>query len=110
MNVNLKGFKKNCGNILMGDFLIHRGRHLSERDTRVLVNYAIELGYKTIADVPDEIVDKCCDPFNLELNKYNDTPNFYTLDEIESAIKQISYKKYVNWDADDIIQKLREEL
>ncbi len=110
MNVDLKGFKRNCGNQLMGDFLIHKGRHLSERDTRVLVNYAIELGYETIADVPDEIADKCCDAFNHDLDKYNDAPDFYTLDEIESALRRISYKEYVDWDADDIMLKLREEL
>lgn len=110
MNVDLKGFKRNCGDQLMGDFIIHKGRHMSERDTRVLVNYAIEQGYETIADVPDEIADKCCDAFNHELDKYNDAPDFYTLDDIKYALRNIAGKEFVNWDADEIIEKLREQL
>ena len=110
MNVDLKGFKRNCGHQLMGDFIIHRGRHMSERDTRVLVNYAIEQGYKTTADVPDEIADKCCDAFNHELDKYNDAPDFYTLDEIAATLRKVQRCYDVDWNADDIIDKLREEL
>ena len=110
MNLDLKGFKRNCGNQLMGDFIVHRGRHMSERDTRVLVNYAIELGYETIQDVPDEIVDKCCDACHHELDKYNDTPDFYTIDEITSALRRVHNNCYVDWEVDDIMDKLKEEL
>ena len=87
----------------MGDFIIHRGRHMSERDTRVLVN-------ETIKDVPDEIADKCCDASNHELDKYDDSPDFYTLEEIESALRRVHNNYYVDWDVDDIMNKLREEL
>lgn len=110
MNVDLKGFKRNCGGQLMGDFIIHKGRHMSERDTRVLVNYAIEQGYETIADVPDEIADMCCDASNHELDKYDDSPDFYTLEEIEHALNRIQNCHDVYWDADDIMDKLRDEL
>ena len=110
MNVDLKGFKRNCGNRLMGDFIIHKGRRMSERDTRVLVNYAIEQGYENIADVPDEIADMCCDASNHELDKYDDAPDFYTLEEIEHALNRIHNNYYVDWDADDIMDKLKEEL
>ena len=82
---------------------------MSERDTRVLVNYAIEQGYETIADVPDEIADMCCDAFNNELDRYNDAPDFYTLEEIEYAIRRIDVPHY-DWDAEDFIEKLKEEL
>lgn len=109
MNVDLKGFKRNCGNQLMGDFIIHKGRHMSERDTRVFVNYAIEQGYETMKDVPDEIADKCCDASNHELDKYNDAPDFYTLEEIEYAIRRIAVSHY-DWDAEAFINKLRDEL
>ena len=110
MNVDLKGFKRNCGGQLMGDFIIHKGRHMSERDTRVLVNYAIEQGYETIRDVPDEIADMCCDASNHELDKYDDAPDFYTLEEIEHALNRIHNNYYVDWDVDDIMDKLKEEL
>lgn len=95
----------------MGDLIIHKGRRMSERDTRVLVNYAIELGYETIKDVPDEIADKCCDAYNKELDKYDDAPDFYTLDEIESALRRVHDDYYrPNWEVEDIMDKLKEEL
>lgn len=108
MNVDLKGFKRNCGHQIMGDFIFHK--LMFERDTRVLVNYAIEQGYETIKDVPDEIADKCCDASNHELDKYNDTPDFYTLEEIESALNRVHNNYCVDWDVDDIMNKLKEEL
>lgn len=95
---------------MMGDFIIHKGRRMSERDTRVLVNYAIELGFETIKDVPDEIADKCCDAFNHELDEYNDEPDFYTLDEIESALRRVQNCHNVDWNADDIMDMLKDEL
>ena len=82
---------------------------MSERDTRVLVNYAIEQGYETLRDVPDEIADKCCDASNHELDEYNDAPDFYTLEEIESAIRRIDVPHY-DWDAEEFINKLKEKL
>lgn len=109
MNVDIKGFKRNCGHKPMGDFLIHRGRHMSESDTRKLVNYAIEQGYETTADIPDEVADKVCDAFNKDFEKYDDTPDFWTMEEIESAVRWAIYKNY-DWDADDFINRLKDEL
>ena len=33
MNINLKGFKSNCGHTQMGDLAIHRGRRMTESET-----------------------------------------------------------------------------
>lgn len=94
----------------MGDFITHRNRHLSESDTRKLVNYGIEQGYETMKDIPDEIADKIVDASNHDFDKYDDTPDFYTLEEIEHALNRIHNNYYVDWDVDDIMDKLKEEL
>lgn len=109
MNIDLEGFKRNCGHQLMGDLIIHNNRRMSESDTRKLVNYAIEQGYETLADVPDEVADKICDAYNKDFEKYDDTPDFYTLETIEDAIRRIDVPHY-NWDVEDFISKLRDEL
>ncbi len=109
MNLDFKGYKHNCGHQPMGDLIIHKGRKLSESDTRKLVNYAIEQGYETLADVPDEVADKICDAGNSDFDKYDDTPTFYTLGTIADAIRRIDVS-YYDWDAEDFIEKLKEEL
>ena len=94
----------------MGDFFIHRNRYMSERDTRKFVNYSIEQGYETLYDVPDEVGDKICDASNKEFDKYDDTPDFYTMEEIESAIKRAYYHNSVNWEPDEIFKLIQDEL
>lgn len=42
MDGKLKGFKSNCGHTQMGDLAIHRGRRMTESETRMAVNYGIE--------------------------------------------------------------------
>lgn len=110
MNLDLKGFKHNCGHRPMGDFIIHNGRRMSESDTRKLVNYAIEQGYETLADVPDEIANRICDAYNNDYDKYDDTPSFYSLEYIEATLRHIQNCYNVDWAADDIMDKLRDEL
>lgn len=60
MNINLKNFKnsrffKRDDKL---DYLIeHGGRFLSPREVRLVVLAAIDAGYETLHDVPDEFVD-----------------------------------------------------
>lgn len=109
MNLDLIGFKNNCARQPMGDLIIHNNRRMSESDTRKLVNYAIEQGYETIADVPDEVADKICDAHCTDFDKYDDTPDFYTLETIGYIIRLIEVPHY-DWDAEDFINKLRAKL
>lgn len=112
MNLNLKGYKRNFQNMLMGELIIHKGRRLTESETRKLVNYAIEQGYELLSEVPDEIADSICDTDNPkeEFEKYDDTPDFVVLSEVERAIRNVSnYWKY-NFNADELIADIKEEL
>lgn len=86
MNINLKGFKSNCGHTQMGDLAIHRGRRMTESETRMAVNYGIEQGYELASQIPDEVLDAICDPHNSDYAKYDDTPRFLTLEALSKAI------------------------
>lgn len=112
MGFNLKGYKNYCKNMLMGDFIIFKGRRMTESETRKLVNYSIEQGYKLLSEVPDEIADRICDTKNRheEFDQYDDTPDFIVLPEIERAIRKVSNYWNYNFDADSLIADIREEL
>lgn len=112
MNLDLKGYKNNCHNMLMGDLIIHKGRRLTESETRKLVNYGIEKGYRLLSEIPDEVADRICDTDNPqeEFEKYDDTPDFIAFAEIESAIRKVSNFWMYNIDADSLIADIKEEL
>lgn len=112
MDLNLKGYKNNCANMLMGDLIIHKGRRMTESETRKLVNYSIEQGYKLLSEVPDEIADRICDTKNPhgEFEQYDDTPDFIVLSEMERAIRKVSNYWNYDFDADSLIADIKEEL
>lgn len=112
MNLDFKGYHNNCKDSLMGDLIIHKGRRLTERETRILVNYAIEQGWETTADVPDCVVDEICDPyvFNPKWDKYDDTPDFYTLDELKNALNAIHRSWRDDWEPDELFDRISEQL
>lgn len=112
MNMNLKGFKANCHDNLMGDLIIHKGRCMTERETRILVNLGIEKGYETLKDVPDEMADEICDPeISYEkFNAYDDTPIFVSLPVLKKAIRRVAgYVSYLV-DADELVNDVLIEL
>lgn len=112
MDLNLKGYKRNCYEKLMGDLIRHRGRLMTERETRILVNLSIEKGYELLSEVPEEIADKICDentPYE-EFEKYDDTPIFITLQEIERVIKRVSCFHYYDFDPVFLFRHIKQEL
>lgn len=96
MDINLKGFKANCGHTQMGDLAIHRGRRMTESETRMAVNYGIEQGYELASQIPDEVLDAICDPRNSDYAKYDDTPRFLTLEALSDILRDIAgYRGYL---------------
>lgn len=112
MNLNIKGFKRNCYHKLMGGLIRHKGRLMTERETRILVNIAIEKGYETLADIPDDLANKICDENTSykEYEKYDDTPIFVSLSEFERIIKRVVNYHYYDFDPETLIQDIRYEL
>ena len=60
MNMSLRGFLRNKSckrdSALFG-LVSHKGRDLSPREVRLVINAAVENGYETLYDIPDEFVD-----------------------------------------------------
>lgn len=110
MDLCLAGYKRNRRGMTMGDLIIHKGRRMTESETRMVVNYGIEHGYELASQIPDEVADKICDPQCTEFDKYDDTPEFYSLDYIREMLRKVQNCYYVEWDADDIMDKLEQEL
>lgn len=111
MNLNLKGFKSNCHNKLMGGLIIHKGRHLPERETRILVNLGIEKGYELLSEIPDELADDICKADNYDkYDEYDDTPIFITLSDVESAVRRVAGYACYHLDAEEFVKDVKTEL
>lgn len=111
MDVNIKGFKANCGDGPMGDLIIHRGRRMTEAETRMAVNWGIEQGYELSSQLPDEVVDAICDPNNSDYVKYDDTPRFFTLETLGPILSEIAgYRDYIEMTVEELITKIDERL
>ena len=111
MDVNLHGFKANCGDTTMGDLAIYRGRRMTERETRMAVNYGIEQGIELGSQIPDEVLDAICDPYNRDYTKYDDTPHFFTLATLSGILSEIAcYRGYLEMTVDDLLTEIDERL
>lgn len=111
MNINLKGFKSNCGHTQMGDLAIHRGRRMIESETRMAVNYGIEQGYELASQIPDEVVDAICDPHNSDYDKYDDTPRFLTLETLRPILREIAgCRDYLEMTTDELIKQIEDRI
>ena len=67
MKTNLKGFKANCWEFedLTGLFN-YDGRSMTDKEIRAVVEWGIQHGYETDADIPPEIVEKIIYYCNIE--------------------------------------------
>lgn len=111
MDVNIKGYKANCGDGPMGDFLIYKGRRMTESETRMAVNWGIENGFKTASMIPTEILDAICDPHNSDYEKYDDTPHFFTLESVRPILSEIAgYRGYIEMTVDELLTKIEDRL
>lgn len=58
LHASLKGLKRHAWRKNLSGFFTHKGRNLSDREVRLLVNYGIKKGYETEAEFTDEEVDR----------------------------------------------------
>lgn len=111
MDINLKGFKSNCSHTQMGDLAIHRGRRMTESETRMAVNYGLGQGYELASQIPDEVMDAICDPHNSDFAKYDDTPRFLTLATLGDILRDIAgYRGYLEITTDELITQIEERI
>lgn len=54
VTANLKGLKRNCWKKNLNGFFTINGRPLSDSQVRKLVNWGIEHGCRTEADIPED--------------------------------------------------------
>ena len=96
----------------MGGLIIHNGRCMTERETRIAVNYGIAMGYKLVSEIPTEKIDEICDSHGNEMwmDQFDDTPEFIALPELERVIRKLADYRCNCWDAEDIITQIKEEL
>lgn len=67
IRTNLKGFKANCFHFdnLTG-FFTYKGREMTDLEVRTIVEWGIQHGYETDADLPGEMVDRIINYINIE--------------------------------------------
>lgn len=112
MNVDLQGLKDQTDIYPMDGMVFHKGRRMTNDEIRIACNYGLAHGYKTSMEIPDEVIDKICDPDCriFSRSEYDDAPNYYSLEYIAATLHRIQNCYNVDWVADDIMDKLREEL
>ncbi len=113
MSISLKAFKSICFDQCPVDGLIvHNGRALTDSETRILVNYGIDKGYKTLTVIPKEIVDEICETRgNAEwMQQYNDAPQYIALPYLERILQKLSGFSCNDWDGDDIFRQITDEI
>lgn len=111
MDVNIKGFKANCNDGPMGDFIMHKGHRMTESETRMAVNWGIENGYELASQLPDVVVDAICDPHNSDYEKYDDTPYFFTIESLRPILREIAgYRGYLEMTVDELLTQIEERI
>lgn len=112
MDMNLKGFKHYHGETLMGGVISYNNRLLCEHESRILVNYGIAEGYEKLSDIPEEVVREVCEKHGHAewMKKYDDTPEFISMDKLKGILMMLSGCWYNNFDGEDIYKQIEEEL
>lgn len=91
----------------MGDLAVHNGRRMTERETRMAVNYGIRHDIKTASMIPAEILDDICDPACHDYDKYDDTPDFFTLETLRPILREIQgWRDTIDMTADELIKEI----
>lgn len=72
MITNLKGFKVNCWEIedLTG-FFDYGDRPMTDKEIRAVVEWGIQHGYETDADLPSDMVKRIIDYVNAPVEEVN---------------------------------------
>ena len=83
MNVSLKGIRRNMWYRPI-EFLMHKGRCMTDIEARTVVNYAIA---HNTEEVPEEVLDAIVDPCNHEYRQYEDPETeFTTLETVRATL------------------------
>lgn len=112
MRVELQGLKARSDDYSMDGVLIHKGRRMTNDEIRWACEYGLKHGYKTMDEIPEEVIDKICDPYCSQIQepKYDDAPEYYSLECIAKTLRRMQNCYNVDWDADDIMDKIRDEI
>lgn len=111
MDINIRGYKANCGDGAMGDIILHKGHRMTESETRMAVNWGIENGYELASELPDDVVDAICDPFNDDYERYDDTPHFFTIATLRPILREIAgYRGYIEMTVDELLSEIEENI
>ena len=54
LKTNLKGFKRNCWSKNLYGYFTYNGKPMTDAQVRRMVNYGIEHGCRTEADIPED--------------------------------------------------------
>ena len=54
LRTNLQGFKRNCWRKNLHGFFTYNGKPMTDAQVRRMVNWGIEHGYVTEADIPED--------------------------------------------------------
>lgn len=72
MRTNLKGFKANCfGYEDLTGFFDYNGRPMTDVEIRTVVEWGIQHGYETDADLPSDMVKRIIDYVNAPMEEVN---------------------------------------
>ena len=80
------------------DFILHKGRCMTDWEARTLINYGIANGMKYLSEIPDEVADAICETGNNTYKEYEpkEVLHFVAQEHVEEVIKRV-----LGWHIDD---------
>lgn len=73
------------------DFILHKGRYMTDREARTIINYGIANGMKYVSEIPDDVADEICDIGNIAYKEYEPDPilHFVAEEHVEDVVKRV---------------------
>lgn len=89
------------------DYFTHKGRPLTDMETRIILSYGLDNGCKTLLDIPNDVVEGIISR-DEQYNRYIpcDLPNFVSDSRVRGILNCYYGKVLTEELIDDIIEEL----
>lgn len=90
------------------DYILHRGRTMTDNEARTLINYGLAKGFKYLSEIPDEVADAVCEPGNNLYKEFEpeEQPNYVSEKHIREVLEYFSGKELDENVINEIIDEL----
>lgn len=90
------------------DFVIHRGRTMTDIEARTVINYGLANGLKSLSEIPDEVADAVCEHGNNKYKEFEpeEQPNYVSESHIREVLEAYSGEELDSDTINEIMERL----